>query len=129
LQYWLSYKIALNLNKPDRKFPLNLLPSFAAENSLQKEQDKKDKNKFSIFFNRPILRDKALKIAEIKLQTAYNKVKIKFNSIYQFLELMIVTFISFRLINGKAKYKSERDKKIPKCVFRRISKNLKLVEC
>lgn len=93
------------------------------------EQDKKDKNKFSVFFNRPILRDKALKIAEIKLQTAYNKVKIKFNSIYQFLELIIVTFISFRLINGQAKYKSERDRDIPKCVFRRISKNLKLVEC
>ena len=93
------------------------------------EQDKKDKNKFSVFFNRPILRDKALKIAEIKLQTAYNKVKIKFNSIYQFLELIIVTFISFRLINGKAEYKSKRDKNIPKCVFRRISKNLRLIEC
>ena len=93
------------------------------------EQDKKDKNKFSVFFNRPILRDKALKIAEIKLQTAYNKVKIKFNSIYQFLELIIVTFISFRLINGKAEYKSKRDKKIPKCVFRRISKKLRLIEC
>ena len=93
------------------------------------EQDKKDKNKFSVFFNRPILRDKALKIAEIKLQTAYNKVKIKFTSIYQFLELIIVTFISFRLINGKAEYKSKRDKNIPKCVFRRISKNLRLIEC
>ena len=93
------------------------------------EQDKKDKNKFSVFFNRPILRDKALKIAEIKLQTAYNKVKIKFNSIYQFLELIIVTFISFRLINGKAEYKSKRDKNIPKCVFRRISKKLRLIEC
>ena len=72
-------------------------------------------DKFSVFFNRPILRDKALKIAEIKLQTAYNKVKIKFTSIYQFLELIIVTFISFRLINGKAEYKSKRDKNIPKC--------------
>jgi hypothetical protein len=93
------------------------------------EQDKKDKNKYSVFFNRPILKDKALKIAEIKLQTAYNKVKIKFTAIYQFLELMIVTFISFRLINGKAEYKSERDRDIPKCVFRRISKNLRLIEC
>jgi len=93
------------------------------------EQDKTDKNKYSVFFNRPILRDKALKIAEIKLQTAYNKVKIKFTAIYQFLELMIVTFISFRLINEKAKYKSERDRDIPKCVFRRISKNLRLIEC
>lgn len=93
------------------------------------EQDKTDKNKYSVFFNRPILRDKALKIAEVKLQTAYNKVKIKFTAIYQFLELMIVTFISFRLINEKAKYKSERDRDIPKCVFRRISKNLRLIEC
>lgn len=93
------------------------------------EQDKKDKYKFSIYFNRPVLKNKVLKIADIHLQTTYKKVEIKFTSIYLFIELIIVTFISFKILNDGLNTYKENGKKLPECVHRRLTKELNFINC
>lgn len=81
------------------------------------EQNKNDKNKYSIYLLRPNL-NKYLKIATLLVKNTFKEVNIKINNFYVFYELIIFVFIAYNLINDGINYDGNLDK-LKNCKYRK----------